>query len=206
MRPPHFSRPQGCGMFLQADDPEKEVVTVFSLRVRARQTAKGWEKASGKLLVRSVGRLDDVHSGDVLRVTGSLIGISEGMNPHSFSAKIYYRQQRILAVLRSPSSGNVQIMRRPRVWGLWRTVEALRASAYKQLDHFLDDETRAMASALILGCREEVSDENLNELLETGTIHIMAISGLHVGLLAGGFFLFCRLLGLKPFGTVAFTR
>lgn len=205
MRPPHFSKPQGGGMFLQTDDPEKEIVTVFTLRVHARQTAKGWEKASGKLLVRSVDRLSDVHSGDVLRVNGLLTGISEGMNPHSFSPQIYYRQQRILAVLRAPSSGNVQIVRRPRVWGLWRTVESLRAAAYKQLDHFLDDETRAMASALILGCREEVSDENLNELLETGTIHIMAISGLHVGLLAGGLFLFCRLLGLRAFGTVVFT-
>ena len=200
--PPHFSKPQG-GMFLQTDDPEKDVVTVFTLRVRARRTAKGWEKASGKLLVRSVGRLDDVHTGDVLHVNGLLTGISEAMNPYAFSPKIYYRQQRILAVMRVPTSGNVQIVRRPRIWGVMRTVELLRAKAAEQLDHFLNDETRAMASALILGCREEVSDENLNEMLETGTIHILAISGLHVGLLAGGFFLFCRLLGLNPFTTVA---
>jgi len=200
--PPQFSRVQG-GMFVSTDDPEKEIVTVFHFHVRARRTVHGWEKASGKLLVRTVGRLKDVHSGDLLRVKGSLTGISEAMNPHAFSPKIYYRQQRILAVLRVPSTGNVQLVRRPRVWGLWRTVEALRTSAYKQMEEFLTDETRAMASALILGCREEVSDESLNEMLEIGTIHIMAISGLHVGLLAGGFFLFCRLLGLKPFGTAS---
>lgn len=204
LSPPQFSKPQS-GMFLQSDDPDKEFVTVFTLRIYARRTTKGWEKASGKLLVRSVGRLNDAHTGDVVRVNGLLTGISEAMNPYAFSPKVYYRQQRILSVMRVPSPANVKIIRQPSVWGILRTVETLRAKAYEQLDHFLNDETRAMASALILGCREEVSDENLNEMLETGTIHILAISGLHVGLLAGGFFLFCRLLGLKPFVTVVIT-
>jgi competence protein ComEC len=52
-------------------------------------------------------------------------------------------------------------------------------------------ETAPIATAMILGIRDEIDDETYSQLIETGIVHILAISGLHIGLVAGavGFFL-----------------
>lgn len=57
-----------------------------------------------------------------------------------------------------------------------------------------------LASALVLGRREGLSAETLSSLRAAGLAHILAVSGLHVGLVAGGFWLLFLLLGLKPQG------
>src|SRR5205807_7207416 len=51
---------------------------------------------------------------------------------------------------------------------------------------------KKLASAVLLGAREQL-DPNRNEgYLVTGTIHVLSISGLHVGILAAGFFVLLR--------------
>lgn len=44
----------------------------------------------------------------------------------------------------------------------------------------------AVAAALILGKKDELSTDLRNAYAETGAIHVLAVSGLHVGLVAGG--------------------
>ncbi|MEL7220225.1 MAG: ComEC/Rec2 family competence protein [Bacteroidota bacterium] len=44
----------------------------------------------------------------------------------------------------------------------------------------------AVAAALILGKRDELSNDLRNAYAETGAIHVLAVSGLHLGLIAGG--------------------
>lgn len=202
VRPPEFAFPSRTASFL---GNENEMTTQLCLKVLKRKSGTKWVPATGNLLVRVMGRMEDAHVGDVFQMSGRMSHFSETMNPRAFSARTFYRQQRILAVLRVPSEKNPQLVSRPRIWGVFRLVEWLRDSASVQLERFLTPETRPMAEALILGCREEVSVEDLDEMLETGTIHIMAISGLHVGLLAGGLFLLARIIGTGRTLTVLLT-
>ena len=57
---------------------------------------------------------------------------------------------------------------------------------------YVDEDEAAFASAILLGNREQLSAQRRELFLETGTVHLLAISGLHVGILAGSFFLFFR--------------
>ncbi len=200
--PPQYMYPSALALFSQRETGEEEVVTILQLKIRARKSEKGWSRASGNLVVRVKGRMEDIHVGDTLRMSGRMSVFSESMNPGSFSPKNYYRQQRILAVIQVPVPENPERASRPRFWGVFRTIEFLRDSASRQLERFLTPETKPLATALILGCREEASLEDMNMMMETGTIHIMSISGLHVGLLAGGFFLACRFLGMNRTSTM----
>lgn len=185
-------------------EAKQEPLTILLLKVIARNTVYGRQEASGTVMVRIHGLLKDTHIGDHIRVSGRLTRFSEAVNPKSFSARHYYRQQRILALLRVPAPENIQRVSRPRIWSISRIVEYLRDTASRQLERFLTPETKPMAAALILGCREEVDPEEMEMMLETGTIHLMAISGLHVGLLAGGFFLLARFLGFGNLLTAIF--
>ena len=90
-------------------------------------------------------------------------------------------------------------------FGYW--LDAKRARLAQQIDQALpDSQFKGMIQALAIGLRQQISDEQWDVLVKTGTNHLMAISGLHVGLVAGlAFFLlsWCwrrsvRLLHLYP--------
>jgi len=64
-----------------------------------------------------------------------------------------------------------------------------------------DPEQAAVLAALVVGGRHLLSDEQWNRYARTGTSHLMAISGLHIGLAAsGGYLLTCLVLAVCRFG------
>lgn len=78
----------------------------------------------------------------------------------------------------------------PYVLGRWRQRIA------QDLDRGLADDASAAAlvRALVIGERSGFSPRDWEVLTRTGTNHLVAISGLHVGLIAGGVFLLVRWL------------
>lgn len=57
--------------------------------------------------------------------------------------------------------------------------------------HLENSQFKGIFKALIYGERSDISNQDWEMLRQTGTIHLMAISGLHIGLIAGiGFLLF----------------
>lgn len=70
-------------------------------------------------------------------------------------------------------------------------LHRLRASLAAKIDQALaQDRFQGMVKALAIGLREDISAPQWDVLVKTGTNHLMAISGLHIGLVAGlAFFL-----------------
>ncbi len=68
--------------------------------------------------------------------------------------------------------------------GIWRERAAERlGKAVTGAD------MRGLIKALVIGAKDEISNQQWNILRKTGTAHLMAISGLHIGFVAGfGFF------------------
>lgn len=56
----------------------------------------------------------------------------------------------------------------------------------------------ALPMALLLGIRDELPDEEQNAFSNAGVAHILAVSGLHVSLLAGALILLCKKIHLSP--------
>lgn len=54
-----------------------------------------------------------------------------------------------------------------------------------------------VVEALTIGARGDISDDQWRVLRRTGTTHLVAISGLHIGLIAGWLFFTVRWLGLR---------
>lgn len=72
----------------------------------------------------------------------------------------------------------------PRIW-----VQRLRETVSNQIAEALNDKSHAaLVTALVVGDRQSMTDEQWSTLTRTGTNHLMAISGLHIGLIAGLFF------------------
>lgn len=60
------------------------------------------------------------------------------------------------------------------------------------------DPRRQFLCALVLGDKQHASPELLQDFRRSGCLHIFAVSGLHVGVVAGLLYLFLRLLRINP--------
>lgn len=79
-------------------------------------------------------------------------------------------------------------------WG----IDRLRFQALERLAPVLSaSPMRGLIEALSLGVRQHITDAQWQTLRATGTTHLVAISGLHIGLVAGLLFAIARWLALR---------
>ncbi|MGH6736308.1 MAG: ComEC/Rec2 family competence protein [Methyloceanibacter sp.] len=86
-------------------------------------------------------------------------------------------------------------------WSLraWSVIDALRARVNARIHTALPTETGAVAMALITGERGGIPQELTQAMRDSGLAHILAISGLHMVIMAGTVFWLVRaLLALSP--------
>ena len=79
----------------------------------------------------------------------------------------------------------------------WQTITKIRLHCLQALKkHIQSDKEVAIASALVLGYKAHLTPELKRAYSETGAIHVLAVSGLHVGIISA---ILLRLLLLLPF-------
>ena len=158
-----------------------------TVRVSAVRVAGKWQAAVGGIRV-SIPRDSGVQAplyGDIWLVRGAPAPSKAPLNPGEFDYRRYlqyhqvYHQQFIhpdqyrKIAIAPPSILRATAMRAARVLdGVFR-------------DYVHDKREYALASALVLGIKDDVDQETKQAYANTGTTHIMAVSGLQVGLLFG---------------------
>ena len=123
--------------------------------------------------------------GDIFRVAGTLQRPEPPLLPDSFDYGAYLRRRGIHFILqidKAVKTGTAPSLYRDLILLRNRLLNALTAGLKTQ-------EERNLAAALLFGCRQEVSRESRNAFIRSGTIHILTVSGLHIGMFAGAVFL-----------------
>lgn len=78
------------------------------------------------------------------------------------------------------------------------SIDRWRALALQRMDTILDGSPmQGIIGALTLGARGDISDAQWDVLRATGTSHLVAISGLHIGLIAAWLYILTRWLALR---------
>lgn len=170
--------------------PERSRLTARVLRVRDGAT---WRAAAGETTLSVDGHLLGVHAGDCLRVFGQMSRPRPPANPGQFDFARHLRADRQLSLLSTDVPDAVSVLHRGGRLSWRRALDKLRASGAHALDRHVRHERSALAAALLLGLRERLDLERHEAFLATGTIHVLSISGLHVGLVAAGVFALLRL-------------
>lgn len=130
---------------------------------------------------------DHLRIGMTCRVNGTLQTPPTSTNPNSFSYKDYLNHNSIFWILEleqlnlSDCTYNKSRITLP--------ILKIREMGTNQiLDHF-PEQTAPLAIALVFGDRNFIEEDTIAAYQKIGIIHLLAISGLHVGMLAGMFFL-----------------
>ncbi|NMC18803.1 MAG: DUF4131 domain-containing protein [Thermogutta sp.] len=177
---------------------ENEPTMILPCRVTSVRDGSAWRPASGRIYVYVTGIARGPLPGDRIRLTGQIIGPRAPANPGEFDLRSHRRADRVLAQVYGTVGQGVQVVQRGSLWDPRRSLAVVRLAAADALDRYISPPQAALAKALLLGIRREVDDEFEEQLLRTGTIHLLAISGLHVGIFAGVVVFALRRLRVRP--------
>ena len=81
---------------------------------------------------------------------------------------------------------------------LVRRGDSLRQRLLRRLDAVLPPEEAGLAHGLLFGDRSALSDSLSSAFRRTGLMHLLAVSGLHLGILLAGIWFLLRMCGLRP--------
>ena len=84
----------------------------------------------------------------------------------------------------------IQIIKKAKSRGFMGMIEKTRNKISALIEQINDHEQRALLKALIIGDKHEISPSLREEFNRAGVSHLLAISGLHIGIVAGISFLF----------------
>ena len=160
--------------------------------VKVRNGA-GWQPSSGKTHLFVEGQLLGVHPGDRIQVFARMLKPRPAKNPGEFDLWLHQRADRILCRTYANYPDCVTVLV-PRVrWSFRGWIESVRSRCNEVLWRRLSHQRSGLATAVLLGAREQLDREKVEDFVVTGTIHLFAISGLHVGILATALFFLARL-------------
>ena len=102
-------------------------------------------------------------------------------NPHGFEYDEYLRNKNIY---RQISLRNQFIILENKAINFQEIAESARTSIIEKLEeHAFKDDELAIIQALLLGDKKDISEEVHENYVDAGVIHILAVSGLHVGII-----------------------
>jgi competence protein ComEC len=157
----------------------------------------GAQPVSGLVALTLVGPRPALRAGDAVEVTGWFARPRGADNPGERDPAAALLDRRVRAVLhvRHVGPGSVSVASDPRwSWtGMW---SAVRAWSRQQFDATLPPREAGIAAALLLGDGAALSRADWEKYVRTGVVHVLAVSGQHLAILAGAAWLVLRVLGV----------
>jgi len=157
------------------------------------------KSVSGNLLVYQMP--DSINQqfeyGDILLCKGKINTIAAPSNPHAFDFKRYYHFQNIHHQS-FINTENIQLISKGNGNPIYNLAFKIRKRFVGILEkHLTSADELAVGSALIIGYRDTITDEVKQAYMGTGAMHVLAVSGLHVGIIMQFLELFLSFFSFK---------
>lgn len=153
--------------------------------VKSLHTKTGWRRADGKVLLYFDldGYDEPFRYGTVLLLAGSPGPVPGPSNPEEFDYRRFLALQHILYQQYVRGDEAIPIGNDPPSTIMSLSLAA-RSSAVEVFRRFMPGgQEQAVASALVLGDKDGLDDDLYAAYTGSGTMHVLAVSGLHVGII-----------------------
>ena len=122
------------------------------------------------------------HTGDLVFLKNKFQDIKSSLNPHQFNYKNYLAKQGIYQQVYATKQELLLLDQTST--SFLGFIAALRLKIQQSLQQYdFSEDELAVMFALLLGQRQEISKELSDNYSKAGAIHILAVSGLHVGII-----------------------
>ncbi len=174
----------------------------FEVEVAATKSTR-WQQSKGRVLLYVSKAIGEVawKYGDRLLIEGSPQALRPPANPGEFDFKrflsfknIYYQQfvraEQVRWIAPADRRGFIYYSHQARAW-----------AQAKLNQYVVGEQQQAIAGALVLGVTDGIDTDLLNAYAASGAMHVLAVSGLHVGIIYG-----ILLVLLRPLNRFAWSR
>ena len=181
-----YHRVNGFIGMISSDNTERAKYQRYEVKLKALKSGAVLKPVSGKILLYVKKDSSDEKNyryGDVVSVGKRFFDVDGPKNPHEFNYRQYLINQDIYAhafvkandvELICPNQGNPVL----------KLAYAIRSAIKKQVsDHIDSPRERAIVYALLLGIKDYLDDETKLAYSSAGAMHVLAVSGLHVGII-----------------------
>ena len=135
-------------------------------------------KKEERILVKYYGEEQAV-PGDVITVSGIIQLPDEQRNPGCFDYRMYLRSVGIRMIM------TAETFECDKVKTFQGMLYIFREKFLDELEKAAGTETAGMMRAVLFGGKTELEEDVLEEFQKNGTAHVLAVSGLHVGIIYG---------------------
>ncbi|QDV66311.1 ComEC/Rec2 family competence protein [Crateriforma conspicua] len=187
-RPPTFRRHPLADQRRLRNQPTMQ--TRFEVTVSAIRIGKAFRSTRGRAMVTVDQPLSDLRCGDAVTLLGELSRFQPASNPGQPDLQRVYRQRRLhgrihvddaAGVITSAADDKPAWWAASRNW-IGRFAGELSRLGRQSLLRHTDASSGPLAMALILGQRDNVDPLTRDQLLVTGTVHLLSVSGLHLAI------------------------
>lgn len=155
-------------------------------RVLGISDSSGFRQVSGNLQLFLKGDSCSFRYGDRIWLEADVQKAGPPLNPDAFDYRHFLHVQNIHFTAFAELSG-AHLLSRDHGWIWWRWAYFFRGRLLERLRQYFPTENEfAVASALLAGYRAELPDELREAYTNTGSMHALAVSGTHVGILYAG--------------------
>ncbi len=172
---------------------EYESRTQFLLQIEGLKGDRESHRVTGLLRVTAAGEVPDVNQGDRLSLHGRIRRIRNFNNPGGFDFKRSMSFRGVWASI-YVEAGRMAVLQKGVQPGFFATVDRARSAIADSIERAGLGPEAPLLKALIMGDQSGIAPGVREAFARTGTSHILAISGLHVAIVASAFFLIFRWL------------
>ncbi len=170
----------------------------FYLNIKEVKTIDGWTEASGTVRVQVAESVLDLKAGDYIQAYCWLDRFKEPTNPGQFNTAEYLARKNVFIAASIKSGEGIELLENHRRGIFTKIKRQLRKTAMQALvgNLSLEERSRGLLEALLLGYRRNIDSETYMAFRKTGLLHFISLSGLHLGILIGIIWWLCKTAGL----------
>jgi competence protein ComEC len=175
--------------------PDAQWRTSVIIAATAIDTGQGWQPATGLVRLTTAGRLPGRYVGRQITTIGWLALPEPPANPGEFDFRHWLWSRGVRSILRIDQVEAITFAHQSsdqwpeNLLGDWhprllliRLRAGLREQASQVFHQQMPKREATVAEALVLGSRSQLEPELRDEFIASGTLHLLAISGLNIGI------------------------
>ncbi|MCA8913904.1 MAG: ComEC/Rec2 family competence protein [Planctomycetes bacterium] len=133
-----------------------------------------------------------------VRLIGRLRRPRRAGNPGELDSRDRYAHRGISHTLSIKDAGQIELLSPPAGWDPRRVAPWVHEKFHELIGSRMSRERAAILGATLLGERGNLTPAQRSKFVRSGTVHLLVVSGLHVGLLAAAVLLILRAFGVDP--------
>jgi len=163
---------------------KKEKHYSSTITVQYIQNNSSWQAATGNLVVYFPLDIDSPGHGDIFYINAKILPVGPPKKSSTFDYAAFLALRNIYHNAYPKLKDIQKLDHTPHYYSLYTSIDLLRRKILGILDRYISGPgENGLAKALLIGYRDNLVKEIVTAYTNTGVIHVIAISGLHLGLL-----------------------